>query len=57
VEAHTNDIRPFPVADAVADFSAGHHRPALTCTAGRAAGAVTSRAALTGPEAATAAAR
>jgi isochorismate hydrolase len=37
IEAYTNDIQPFLVADAVADFSADHHRRTLeyaaTCCA------------------------
>jgi isochorismate hydrolase len=56
VEAYTNDIQAFLVADAVADFSAGYHRLALTYAAERAAKVVTSRAVLTELDAATAAA-
>ncbi|WP_171172008.1 isochorismatase family protein [Streptomyces sp. I05A-00742] len=37
VEAYTNDIRTFLVADAVADFSAEQHRMALEYAAGRCA--------------------
>ncbi|WP_320783977.1 isochorismatase family protein [Streptomyces sp. CRN 30] len=46
VEAYTNDIQPFVVADAVADFSAHYHRMALTYAAERAARVVTADAAL-----------
>ncbi|MEU8761308.1 isochorismatase family protein [Streptomyces sp. NPDC048659] len=37
VEAFTNDIQPFFVADAVADFSAAYHRQALVYAAERCA--------------------
>ncbi|MEV4441598.1 isochorismatase family protein [Streptomyces sp. NPDC049577] len=37
VEAYTNDIQPFLVADAVADFSEAYHRLALTYAAERCA--------------------
>ncbi|MEU7053457.1 isochorismatase family protein [Streptomyces eurythermus] len=57
VEAYTNDIQTFVVADAVADFSADYHRLALTYAAERAAKVVTSQAVVTELDAATAAAR
>ncbi|MGY1456493.1 isochorismatase family protein [Streptomyces sp. SS8] len=57
VDAYTNDIQPFLVADAVADFSADYHRMALTYAAERAARVVTAQAVLTELEAATTAAR
>ncbi|MFI1051488.1 isochorismatase family protein [Streptomyces griseoruber] len=37
VDAFTHDIRPFVAADAVADFTAAHHRLALTYAAERCA--------------------
>jgi isochorismate hydrolase len=43
VDAFTNDIRPFVVADAVADFSAGYHRLALDYAAERCAMVVTAK--------------
>lgn len=42
VDAFTMDIEPFLVADAVADFSADHHRLALEYAAGRCAAVVSS---------------
>jgi isochorismate hydrolase len=57
VEAYTNDIQTFVVADAVADFSADYHRLALTYAAERAAKVVTAQAVVTELDAATAAAR
>ncbi|GHE01087.1 isochorismatase family protein [Streptomyces alanosinicus] len=57
VEAYTNDIQAFLVADAVADFSADYHRLALTYAAERAAKVVTAQAVLTELDAATVAAR
>lgn len=43
VEAFTNDIQPFLVADAVADFTAEHHRLALDYAADRCAMVVTAK--------------
>ncbi|MEV5331674.1 isochorismatase family protein [Streptomyces werraensis] len=43
VEAFTHDIRPFLVADAVADFSERHHRLALEYAAQRCAVVVTTK--------------
>jgi isochorismate hydrolase len=42
-DAFTNDIRPFIVADAVADFSAAHHLMALRYAAERCAMVVTTK--------------
>ncbi|MGF1429063.1 isochorismatase family protein [Kitasatospora sp. LaBMicrA B282] len=47
VEAYSHDIRTFLVADAVADFSAEHHRWALEYAAGRCAMVVTAEDLLT----------
>ncbi|WP_438290531.1 isochorismatase family protein [Streptomyces sp. HUAS TT7] len=47
VDAFTNDIQPFLVADAVADFSADYHRLALDYAAQRAARVVTTKSVLT----------
>jgi isochorismate hydrolase len=47
VEAFTNDIQPFVVADAIADFSAEHHRMAVEYAAQRCAVVVTTGAVLT----------
>jgi isochorismate hydrolase len=55
VEAFTNDIQPFVVADAVADFSADHHRMALDYAAQRAARVVSAKTVLTELDAAEAA--
>lgn len=44
VDAFSHDIRPFLVADAVADFSAAHHRQALAYAAARCAAVVTTDA-------------
>lgn len=46
VEAFTNDIKPFVVADAVADFSADYHRLALDYAAQRAARVVSAKTVL-----------
>ncbi|MEU6706968.1 isochorismatase family protein [Streptomyces wuyuanensis] len=43
VDAFTHDIRPFLAADAVADFSADHHRLALTYAAERCARVATTK--------------
>jgi isochorismate hydrolase len=43
VEAFTNDIQPFLVADAVGDFSAQHHELALRYAAARCAMVVTAK--------------
>ncbi|MBB4979382.1 isochorismatase family protein [Streptomyces nymphaeiformis] len=47
VEAFTNDIRPFLVADAVADFSEKYHRLALDYAAERCAVVTTTKSLLT----------
>lgn len=47
VEAFTNDIEPFIVADAIADFSAAHHRLAVEYAALRCAVVVTAAEVLT----------
>jgi isochorismate hydrolase len=47
VDAFTHDIRPFLVADAVADFSAHHHHQALQYAADRCAVLVTTKGVLT----------
>ncbi|MEU7603157.1 isochorismatase family protein [Streptomyces sp. NPDC040724] len=48
VEAFTNDIRPFLVADAVADFSQEYHHLALDYAAERCAVVTTAKSVLTG---------
>ncbi|MBW8486127.1 isochorismatase family protein [Actinomadura sp. PM05-2] len=46
VEAFSRDVRPFLVADAVADFSGEHHRDAVTFAAQRCAAVTTTEALL-----------
>lgn len=48
VEAFTNDIQPFVVADAIADFSAEYHRLAVEYAAERCAVVLTTSEILTG---------
>jgi isochorismate hydrolase len=47
VDAFTNDIQPFVVADAVADFTADYHRLAVTYAAERCAVVVTTKEIIT----------
>ncbi|GAA3041064.1 hypothetical protein GCM10020000_19620 [Streptomyces olivoverticillatus] len=54
VEAFTNDIQPFLVADAVADFSQAYHRLALDYAAERCAVVATTKGILTDLEGAAA---
>lgn len=43
IDAYSNDIQPFFVADATADFTEGHHRMALEYAAGRCAVVTTAK--------------